>query len=108
MKLQAGSTKLLSNGSRKNNNQVGGFFYAVGGNRNNRFQISDFNLDYYEGQKVEDDLLRENIMKKIEAFIRHEKFDETKDALEGQGYTGMSVCAPHQTLIYSNYIYRSI
>ncbi|KHE90357.1 MAG: hypothetical protein SCABRO_03939 [Candidatus Scalindua brodae] len=47
-------------------------------------------------------------MKKKEAFIRHEKFDETKDALEGQGYTGMSVCTPHQTLIYSNYIYRSI
>ncbi|MBZ0110673.1 MAG: hypothetical protein K8F52_18625 [Candidatus Scalindua rubra] len=65
MKRQAGSTKLLSKGSRK----------------------------YYE---------------KKEAFIRHEKFDETKDALEGQGYTGMSVCTPHQTLIYSNYIYRSI
>ena len=30
-------------------------------------------------------------MKKIEAFIRHEKFDETKDALEEQGFTGMSV-----------------
>ncbi len=30
-------------------------------------------------------------MKKIEAFIRPEKFDMTKDALEEQGYTGMSV-----------------
>ncbi len=30
-------------------------------------------------------------MKKVEAFIRHEKFDETKDALEEQGFTGMSV-----------------
>ena len=30
-------------------------------------------------------------MKKVEAFIRHEKFDKTKDALEEQGYTGMSV-----------------
>ena len=30
-------------------------------------------------------------MKKIEAFIRPEKFDITKDALEEQGHTGMSV-----------------
>ncbi len=30
-------------------------------------------------------------MKKVEAFIRPEKFDMTKDALEEQGYTGMSV-----------------
>ncbi|HJO47864.1 MAG TPA: P-II family nitrogen regulator [Candidatus Scalindua sp.] len=30
-------------------------------------------------------------MKKIEAFIRPEKFDMTKDALEEQGYEGMSV-----------------
>ena len=30
-------------------------------------------------------------MKKIEAFIRPEKFDMTKDALEEQGYAGMSV-----------------
>ncbi len=27
-------------------------------------------------------------MKKVEAFIRHEKFDETKGALENQGITG--------------------
>jgi nitrogen regulatory protein P-II 1 len=30
-------------------------------------------------------------MKKIEAFIRPEKFDITKDALDEHGYTGMSV-----------------
>ena len=30
-------------------------------------------------------------MKKIEAFIRPEKFDMTKDALEEQGYEGLSV-----------------
>ncbi len=30
-------------------------------------------------------------MKKIEAFIRPEKFDMTKDALEEEGYEGMSV-----------------
>ncbi len=30
-------------------------------------------------------------MKKIEAFIRPEKFDMTKDALEEQGSAGMSV-----------------
>ncbi|GAX62540.1 nitrogen regulatory protein PII [Candidatus Scalindua japonica] len=30
-------------------------------------------------------------MKKVEAFVRHEKFDATKDALEEEGYTGISV-----------------
>ena len=34
---------------------------------------------------------KEYYMKKIEAFIRPEKFDMTKDALEEQGYAGMSV-----------------